>query len=154
MKHIVKSLASLALGTLACAAAPSAFALTTEHASVCNPYGYTNQAGFFRGINGLFNYSGSSNSIVCPVVRTIAAPSTGFQVWVDGTVGGSGTGTCTLYSYDYTGVYKGSVSVTVGPGFFDKLITLPQTAVPTFSSQSVLCYLPTSSGIYDVEPVQ
>jgi hypothetical protein len=152
MKRIIQALASLALAAFAFLAAPSAQALTTEHGTICKPYGNSNQSGLYSYISGAFNYSGNSLGVACPVVRTVAAPSTGFSVWVDGSAG-SGTASCTMYSYNFTGAYLGSVSFSA-TGTFDRLLTLPQSQVPTYSSQVVYCYLPNSGGVFDVEPVQ
>jgi len=130
----------------------SAFALTTQHATICKPYGNSNTAGLYSYVTGAFNYSGASMSVACPVVRTTAAPASGFSVWVDGTAA-SGTISCSLYSYNYNGTFLGSTSFSA-TGVFDRQLTLPQSQVPTYSSQVVYCYVPNSGGIYDIEPVQ
>jgi hypothetical protein len=130
----------------------SALALTTEHATVCKPYGNSNTGGLYSYISGVFNYSGSAMGVACPVVRTVAAPATGFSVWVDGTAS-TGTVSCTLYSYNFNNTYLGSVSFSA-TGVFDQLLTLPQSQVPTYSSQVVYCYLPANGGLFDIEPVQ
>jgi hypothetical protein len=130
----------------------SASALTTEPGASCKPYGNSNTAGLYSYVSGVYNYSGGSMSVACPVVRTVAAPAGGYSVWVDGSAS-SGTTSCTLYSYNYTNAYLGSVSFSA-TGVFDRLLTLPQSQVPTFSSQVVYCYVPANGALYDVEPVQ
>jgi len=130
----------------------SAFALTTQHATICKPYGNSNTANLYSYVTGVFNYSGNFMSVACPVIRTIAAPSGGFAVWVDGTAA-SGTASCTMYSYSFSNTYLGSVSFSA-TGKFDRLLTLPASQVPAYSSQVVYCYLPANGGLVDVEPVQ
>jgi hypothetical protein len=130
----------------------SAAALTTEHATVCKPYGNSAASGLYSYINGVYNYSGAAMGVACPIVRTIAAPAGGYGVWVDGTAS-TGTISCTLYSYDYTGAYMGAASFTA-TGVFDRQLTLPQSQVPTYSSQVLYCSVPANGGLFDVEPIQ
>jgi hypothetical protein len=156
MKAIAKFVASATFGAGAMLAlSGSALALTTDHGTTCTAYGSTTTAGVYSYVNGTYNYSGGYLGLICPVVRTIPAPSAGYQVWVDGTTASGTSGYCALYSYDYTGAYMGSVSTgTLPAGRFSRILTLPALQVPTWSSQSIYCYLPTSGGISDVEPVQ
>jgi hypothetical protein len=130
------------------AAAP----LTTVNGNTCKPYGNSSTAGLYSYTNSVYNGSGAAMYVVCPVVRTVPALSTGYTVWVDGNAA-SGTTSCYLYSYNYTGAYLGGVSFST-TGAFDKTLTLPQSQVPTYSSQSLLCYVPAGGSMYDVEPVQ
>ena len=130
----------------------TASALTTESATVCKPYGNSNTAGLYSYVNGVHNYSGASMAVACPIIRTVAAPSGGYSIWVDGSAA-AGTASCSIYSYNYTGAYLGSVSFSA-TGTFDRLITLPAAQAPTYSSQVVYCVLPNNGGLFDVEPVQ
>jgi hypothetical protein len=130
----------------------SAMALTTEHGTVCKPYGNSNTSGLYSYVTGVYNYSGAALGVACPVVRTVAAGAGGYSVWVDGTAS-TGTAYCTLYSYNYDGTYLGSVSFSA-TGTFSRLVTLPQSQVTTFSSQVVYCSLPNNGGLFDIEPVQ
>lgn len=146
-----KTLALLAFGSALIGLHGSAMALTTEHGSICKPYGNSNTAGLHASIYGVSNYSGAGLSVICPVVRTVPAPAGGFSVWVDGSAAASDTTYCSLYSINYDGTYLGAVSFSA-TGSFTRLLTL--TAVPFFSSQSVYCYVPNNGSIHDVEPVQ
>ncbi|HEX7639134.1 MAG TPA: hypothetical protein VF457_12120 [Burkholderiaceae bacterium] len=156
--HLWKSGALRAMAPIALVAGSlmgvhgSAAALTTEHGSNCKPYGNSATSGLYSYISGAYNYSGGSMGVACPVVRTAAAPSTGYSVWVDGSAS-TGTTSCTMYSYNYTGAYLGSISFSA-TGVFDRLLTLPASQVPTYSSQVVYCYVPANGSLYDVEPVQ
>jgi len=133
----------------------SAFALTTEHGSICKAYGSSTTAGVYTYITGTFNSSGGSLGLICPVVRTIPSPAGGYSVWVQGTSGAAGGGSCAMYSYDYNNTFKGSIGTGALPaGFFSRVLTLTAAQVPFWSSQSVYCYLPSGGGIYNVEPVQ
>lgn len=151
MNCSIKTVSSAAAALFVLLGAQSAFALTTEHATICKPYGNSSTSGLYSYTSGVYNYSNSAMSVICPVVRTAAAGTAGFSVWVDGT--SSGTTSCTLYSYNYTGAYLGSISFSAA-GRFDRLLTLPQSQVPTYSSQAVYCYLPTNGSLNDIEPVQ
>jgi hypothetical protein len=155
----MKSLSRIAVSALfsACGLvgiSGSAFALTTEHGTICKPYGNSNTANLFSYTNGVTNGAAGAMGVICPVIRTAPAGAGGFSVWVDGS-GGTGTAYCTLYSYNYTGAYLGSVSFNA-TGTFTRLVTLPQAQVPTYSSQAVYCSLPGGSQgrLFDIEPVQ
>jgi hypothetical protein len=130
------------------AAAP----LTTVNGNTCKPYGNSATSGLYSYTNSVYNGSGAGMYVTCPVVRTVNALSTGYYVWVDGNAG-SGTTTCSLYSYNFNGSYIGGVSFSA-TGVFDKTLMLTQAQVPTYSSQSLLCYVPAGGSMYDVEPVQ
>jgi len=157
-QSITKSLSMRALAPMGLALAVlagmhgSASALTTEHGTSCKPYGNSSTAGLYSYVSGVYNYSGAYMSVACPVVRTVAAPAAGFSVWVDGTAS-TGTASCTMYSYNYNNTYLGSISFSA-TGIFDRLITLPQSQVPTYSSQVVYCYMPANGALFDIEPVQ
>ena len=130
------------------AAAP----LTTVNGNTCKPYGNSATSGLYSYTNSAYNGSGAAMYVTCPVVRTVSAPATGYTIWVDGSAG-SGTTTCSLYSYNYTGAYIGGVSFSA-TGTFDRTLTLTAAQVPTYSSQSLLCYVPNGGSMYDVEPIQ
>lgn len=130
----------------------SAAALTTEHGSTCKPYGNSATSGLYSYISGVYNYSTASMGVACPVVRNGEAATTGYSVWVDGSAS-NGTTSCTLYSYSFGDNYLGSISFSA-TGVFDRLLTLPQSQVPAYSSQVVYCYVPVNGSLYDVEPVQ
>lgn len=139
------------MGLLTGAAAP-ALALTTEHGTICKPYATTSPSSLGSYLDGVQNVSGSTIYVVCPVVRTIAAPAGGFTVWVDGSAN-NGTVYCYLYSYNYNRQLLGSTSFNA-TGTFDRTLTLPQDQVTTYSSQVVFCSLPPGGAVFDVEPVQ
>ena len=151
----LRALAPLALmaGALMGAHGSAAAApLTTVNGNTCKPYGNSATSGLYSYTNSAYNGSGAAMYVTCPVVRTVSAPATGYTIWVDGSAG-SGTTTCSLYSYNYTGAYIGGVSFSA-TGTFDRTLTLTAAQVPTYSSQSLLCYVPAGGSMYDVEPVQ
>ena len=149
-----RSLSAVALLFALFGAHGSAFALTTEHATICKPYGNSNTPGLNSYVTGVFPSPQTQAMVVCPVVRTAPAPANGYSVWVDGYAGNYST-YCTLFSYNYDNTYLGSVTVQIGPNVtFHKLLTLPQSQVPALSSQGVYCALPDGAGLYDIEPVQ
>lgn len=150
---ITKTLTLLALGSALIGMHGSAMALTTQNGSICKPYGNSNIGGLISTMFGVGNNSGAPMGVICPVVRTVAAPAGGFSVWVDGAASANETTSCTLYSVEYNGTYLGAVSFS-STGSFSRLLTLPQAQVTTFSSQSVYCLLPASGAIWDIEPAQ
>ena len=151
----LRALAPLALmaGALMGAHGSAAAApLTTVNGNMCKPYGNSATSGLYSYTNSVYNASGGSMYVNCPVVRTVSAPATGYTIWVDGNAG-SGTTTCWLYSYNYDGSYMGGTSFAA-TGVFDRTLTLTAAMVPYYSSQSLLCYVPNGGSMYDVEPVQ
>jgi hypothetical protein len=128
-------------------------ALTTEHGAICKPYGDSGTSGLYTSIQGVINYAAGTMGVACPVVRTTnPALGTSFSVWVDGNAG-SGTMNCSLYSYNYSGVYLGGVSF-VAAGTFTRTLSLPAAQVPNYSSQVVYCNVPRGGALFDIEPVQ
>jgi len=149
-----RALAALALGLALMGLHGSAMALTTEHGTICKPYGNSNTAGLYASIYGVANYSGAGLAVICPVVRTVTVPAgSSFSVWVDGSAAASDTTYCSLYSTNYDGSYLGAASFSA-TGAFSRLLTLPDTQVPYYSSQSVYCYVPNNGNLYDIEPNQ
>ena len=152
------SLHSLILSIALCAAGAghgSASALTTTPGNTCRAQGPVNTAGDILWIStpSLFNASSTQSvNIVCPVMRTIAAPSSGYSVWLDGY---SPAGmSCSFISYNYNVNLLGRTLYTIPAGTFDILMTLPASLVPTYSTQVISCNLPPGGQIFDIEPVQ
>jgi hypothetical protein len=147
--HVSRLISSLTIALLGLVAFHgSAFALTTETGAICKPYGASNAAGLNMQVNGAFNFSGSSMYVVCPVVRNGAVNATSLTVWVDGNAG-AGTMSCWLYSWDYDGTFLGSSSFSA-TGRFSRILPLTHAQLYSYSSQSVLCYVPNNGGIFDI----
>ena len=130
-----------------------AFADTSAHGAICRPAGTADGNNVFLApnVSGVSNLSLVTLTVVCPVVRAALPPSTGFTVWVDG-YSGVNTAICALYSRDYRNVLLGSVSA-IGSSVFDMNLTLPAAQVPMYSSQVVVCQLPSGGAIWDIEPM-
>ena len=131
----------------------SVFADATQHGAICRGGGVQDGNNVFLvpDMSGVHNMSLATLSVVCPVIRTEPVPAAGLIVWVDG-YGGAGTASCTLYSKDYKNLLLGSVSVSAA-AVFDMKLTLPASLVPKYSSQVVVCQLPSGGSIWDVEPL-
>jgi hypothetical protein len=144
---LVLAVMSLPLGS-------QAGVLTTQHGSVCKPYGWSSTSEIYRNESGTWNFSSGMRSLVCPLTRVGEVSTGGLVIWIDGYAPAGGTVTCTVLSLAYTGVLLAyeAVSFTGTGTSFDKAIVLPQDKVPMYSIQAVVCDLPPAGGIYDVEP--
>jgi len=158
MKSIFKLVLSLSLTPVGLLGLQqSAMALTTINANIC---ALTDSGpAMIRTTRGIENPSDFLRIVVCPIVRTAAAPAAGFSVWVDGSLvtpspAHAGEGLfCALDSYNYNGQLLGSTSLfTQTPGNFDRLLTLPQSQAPTFSHQALTCTMPAFATLFDIEP--
>ena len=153
VNSLLKIVASMALGLCVYMGAiePSS-ALTTQHGAICQQQGGP-LVGAGPNVNGFTNSTSSGVNVVCPIVRVSQPPAGGLTVWIDGYAGNQPT-FCTLYSYNYynTGGPIGSVSTTINSGYFDVLLTLPQSQVPFYSSQVLWCFLAPGGNIKDIEP--
>ena len=81
---------------------------------------------------GVSNPDSNVHDITCPMPRVVfGSSSTGASFYVDGTVTSSAfPTTCTIYSYSFSGVLRGSFSQsTTTIGTFDFSIPLPASAV-------------------------
>lgn len=133
----------------------SAMALTRTHGSICKAYGDNNQAEFFTSTIGIINVGSDYQGVICPIVRTASPPSSGFKVWVDGLSDNGYTTSCSLQSYSDSGNFLGSSSFDA-TGTYSRLLVLPASQVPKYSTQFIYCDLPGGENgvIYDVEPLQ
>ena len=125
----------------------SAMALTSINANIC-------QSDFnvriIRSGGFIQNASANTISVVCPVIRTAAAPAFGWQVYVDGSAPAPTTArgklSCQLESYNFDNKFLGAVSFTIeNASKFDRLLTLPVALVPFYSHQALVCSLPPNS---------
>lgn len=119
--------------------------------TACTSY-YGSQTGDFEYSGpGILNVaaSGTSDYIVCPVVRS---PTSSNQVtaYLDGSVPAGSTAFCTLYSFDYTGTFLGSQSSS-NNNTFDVLLSVPGSY---YGNASVICLLPYQGQIFDIDVVQ
>jgi hypothetical protein len=150
MKSICKLVFSLSLAAVGLFGLQgSAMALTTINGSICKPE-FSNAPGLLATINGALNKSGGTMKVFCPIVRTAAAPAGGWGVFVDGNAA-SGTISCTLSSVNFDNAFKASKTSSAA-GTFDMFISLPQDKVPTFSHQTLVCFLPNNAQLFDIEP--
>jgi hypothetical protein len=121
---------------------------------MCKVYGFQENNGgihLYSTHGGVRNYSGFAAPVVCAVVRASEVATGTFSVYVDGDFG-TGRGSCTLYSSDYRGVTIGSASASA-TGIFDLKLNLPQSQVPPWSYQAVVCDVPDNGAIRGVTPV-
>jgi hypothetical protein len=152
MQSTTTLLLSALLGSIGLMGVPTSASatVTTQPGTSCKAYG--NSKGLKNYLQGINNPTATAQGVVCPVTRTALPTGTNWPVYVDGNFG-AGVGYCTLYSYDFTGGYLGSYTVSGITGVFDKLLILPATQVTPYSYQSVYCNVPAGGYVYDVEPV-
>lgn len=132
-------------------------AVTTQHGSSCKGLGLGDNLDLANDPGGIRNYNLSGRNlmatVICPVTRVGEVPVGGtFSVWVDGAPFGARPLTCTLQSYSYQGQFLGSAAFSVTGDRFDRLLSLPQSQVPRYSTQVVLCDIPPTGVILDIEP--
>jgi len=147
--------AMLALALLGLHAGSQASTVTTQHGSVCESYGSTQLAEAYIYESGTWNFANGPRSVICPVTRVGPVSPLGLRVWIDGYAPYGSAVTCQLWSLDYRGVVLAAPSFNLtGTGTpFDRNLLLSQSQAPAYSSQVVVCTLPPSGGIYDIEPV-
>ena len=130
---------------------PSALAewtYDTLHGTACKPAGAGN-AGIIASTGGISNANTVETTVLCPVMRTIPAPTTGYRVYVNG----RDVQKCWLYSRASTGEPLWSALMTGSDPRRRVTALMPGTS-PTQSSQVVECNLPPNGAIYSLEFVQ
>ena len=132
----------------------SAMALTTMNANVCQIVDVTTPGPtVLRQGSGITNFAASYRNVHCPIIRTAAATAAGYSVFVDGNLLAGPPLVCELDSYNYDGRFLGLASLFIDTvGNFDRLMTLPQSQVPTFSHQVLSCAMPHGASLFDIEP--
>jgi hypothetical protein len=129
------------------------------HGTLCLPFeGRDNAANFIMDAVGLYNRGGGvANGVafaLCPAVRSIDTTPTGIVAFfVDGDNFVGGTTTCTLYSYDYTGTFLGSVQGQSSARSYDMYLTLPPEQASFWAYTSVACEIPAGGRLRGVTSV-
>jgi hypothetical protein len=145
----------VALGSLGIAS--TAHATNANHSgTICKNYNAGQVTDIDYLASGTRNLNASPRSVICPLVRSPNS-SNNVAVYVDGFHSGTQTTTCTLYSYDYNGTFKGSNSFTqTSTGSWDRYLSVPAGQGPYWGAASVLCTIPGSAQgiIYNVDVVQ
>jgi hypothetical protein len=130
------------LGAVVAAGPAMATAVPGTH---CKLEGPSNRAGVSNYTWSLKNESSPTMLVLCPVIRTKHV-TTSFIVRVDT----DKSMTCHLYSHNSDGSLLGS-SVRTGR---NPVLSLNYLQVPSTSSQTVACHLPTNSAIYGIRTEQ
>jgi hypothetical protein len=99
---------------------------------------------------GVRNLNSDPRQIICPVVRSPLTTTPFPSFYVDGTNTPTTSTSCTMYSFDYTGVLLGSVSFTQTASTaatldWDQAVTFPTAQLPSYAYVSVLCLIPGNS---------
>ena len=161
LNKIMLPAATLALALMGLHAVSRASTITTQPGSDCKSYGWSSSAGAAINKNAIFNTAREpSLGVVCPVTR-VGPATNGLRVWIDGSAQYGSTVTCTLWSFDYTGLPLASQSFEFTSAYhpdgyaesFDKYLELAPASVPMYSSQVVVCDVPFMGSIYDIEPI-
>lgn len=130
----------------------SAMALVSINANICQVTDLT--PGIIRSGGFIQNGAVNTRTVICPIVRTGAAPAGGYSVFIDGNVPAGGGLRCQLESYNFNNTFLGAALLAIDTaGNFDRLLTLPQSQVPTFSHQALFCRLPRNASLFDIQPI-
>jgi hypothetical protein len=158
--RILKFLGIVFAVTLSASPIESGYAANINgHGTLCLPYeGRDNAANFIMDAVGLYNRGGGvANGVafaLCPAVRSIDTTPRGVVAfYVDGDNFGGGATTCTLYSFDYTGTFLGSVQVQSGARNYDMYLTLPAEQASFWAYTSVFCEIPSAGRLRGVTSV-
>jgi hypothetical protein len=140
----------------ALAATSASLAVTTQNANVCKTSASDANVGLLYDDGAVVNVTWHNTIIVfCPILRSREADAAGFSVWVDGWKDlYEQTTSCSMVSVSYTGETLGWTSFTLDnhhAGTFDVQLTLPQSQVPMWSAQTLVCSLPPSGELWDIE---
>jgi hypothetical protein len=135
---------------LVCINSTALAAIAAQHGTVCKPY--AGNSGLQNVVQGFKNNSTAAREVVCPLVRAGEVVGPTFGIYIDGRFP-SGSGSCTMYSYTYTGTLLGTVSTGALTQTFDRYIELPASQVPAYSYQSVYCTVPAKGVIWGINPV-
>ncbi|MEJ8849558.1 hypothetical protein [Variovorax rhizosphaerae] len=123
----------------------------TLHGSACNVEGTSSPANLRRTVTGSTNVGTTPLSVICPVLRTIVAPTIGYRVYANG----SGlSGACRLFSMANTGGMLSALAMSGTDAGRRVTALMPATLTPEQSHQAVLCTLPAGGVIYSLEFVQ
>lgn len=153
MAETIKS--SLVVAVLAIASNASAANLN-HHGTSCHNYNVADDKYFDFFVDGIKNIDTNTRSVICSLVRSPTADNSA-QVYVEVKHAIAQTTVCTVYSYNYNGVFLGSQSATMtstGAQTFDQLITLASPKATYWASLTVLCSLPTTAKIMSLYAVQ
>lgn len=153
MKRFLKQSLAATLGSAALMSIhPSALAAWTYdtlHATACVAAGGADPA-IRAEVGGIRNTAGAAVTVLCPVMRTIAAPTTGYRVYANGS---ALVGACWLHSRAATGEALWSALMTGADSGRRVTAVLPSDS-PTQSAQVIECKLPPGGAIYSLEFVQ
>jgi len=153
MKTISRLATSMTFGAIALAgidrSAMAEWTYDTVPGMACKAAGKGTADGIVTSTAGITNVTATPASVLCPVVRTIAVPSIGYRVYVNGQ---GLLNACRLYSHANTG---GVLAVQLMAGSEHKVTSvLAPEHVPGESSQVVQCALVPGGWIYSLEFVQ
>lgn len=146
---LVASILGSAASMAAHPPALAAWTYDTLHGSACKAAGGCN-AGIRASTGGISNANAIATTVLCPVMRTIPAPTTGYRAYVNG----SGmTNNCRLHSRSHTGSLLWSALMT-GTDAGKRVTAVLPADSPMQSSQVVVRKLPPGGAIFSLEFVQ
>ena len=125
--------------------APAPAANINTNATECQAQFWPQEADIIHTEKGISTDSTvtSSRWISCSVPRQpLATDATSGSFYVDGDAQNGAWMVCSLASYDYTGTFLGSYSLTSPGPAFDFLITLPTAQLGYWAYTGITCVLP------------
>lgn len=134
-----------ALLTTVSVVAPAPAANVNTNATECQAQFWPQEADIVHtetGISTGVNVT-ADRWISCSVPRQpLAFTATSGSFYVDGDAQNGAWVVCSLASYDYTGAYLGSVSLTSPGPHFDILLTLPAAQLGYWAYTGITCVMP------------
>jgi hypothetical protein len=119
--------------------------------SACHVEGSGDPASLRRTVTGATNVGTAPLAVICPVLRTVIAPATGYRVYANG----AGLyGACRMFSMANTGGLLSALTMTGTEAGRRVTGLMPAAQTPELSHQSVVCTLPPGGVIYSLEFVQ
>ncbi len=152
-RRVLAALGALALLT---AIGPAARAVNINtHGTACQPGSGSQAADFNYSQGGIVNAATGNRVVLCPVTRSPLPPTFAQATfYIDGTNPPGASTTCSLVSYDYTGVLLGSSNFTTSLATFDQLVNLTPAQATTYAYVSLFCSVPPQGTLLGVTSVQ
>lgn len=135
-------MAALVGGAIGIADAATAQNINT-HGAICNPYNASQALDIDYLTSGVRTIASSARPVICAVPRhPVTGPTQSF--YVDGSNSAGASTSCSLWSYNFNGVFQSSTSFTATEAVYDRFVTLASN--PFYAYTSLLCTLPANGG--------
>ena len=144
MKRLFTSAAVASLALLGVVSESNAVNINTS-ATACKGYGLASTGDFYTFSDGIRNATTAARYVICPVMRSPLAGSSG-GFYVSGANYPGTTTSCTLYSWEYNGTFKAAKSFTSSAARYDSYLSFTNVELPYGAFVSLMCSMPPHSG--------